>query len=64
VEVELDKQGRIRIPDRLREAAHLESAVVLIGAVDRIELWSPEGFQEQVESGGSEFAQFAPRIFG
>lgn len=64
VEVELDKQGRIRVPDRLREAVGLDSAVVLIGAVDRIELWSPRGFEEQVESGGSEFAQFAPQIFG
>ena len=37
-----DVQGRIRIKDKLLEFAGLTDQVVMIGALDRIELWSPE----------------------
>ncbi|MDP6630798.1 MAG: hypothetical protein QGH42_07065 [Kiritimatiellia bacterium] len=37
-----DVQGRIRIKDKLLEFAGLKDQVVMIGALDRIELWSPE----------------------
>lgn len=39
--VSWDSQGRIRIKDRLLEFAGLETEVVMVGAIDRIELWSP-----------------------
>lgn len=38
-EVRPDSQGRIGIPERLRAFAGLERDVVVIGALDRIELW-------------------------
>jgi len=38
---EVDKNGRLCIPKRLRDYAEIESEVVLIGLYDRIELWSP-----------------------
>ncbi|HXH10472.1 MAG TPA: cell division/cell wall cluster transcriptional repressor MraZ [Alphaproteobacteria bacterium] len=38
---EVDKNGRLSIPKRLREYAEIDSEVVLIGLYDRIELWSP-----------------------
>lgn len=37
-----DAQGRIRIKDRLLDFARLSSEVVLVGVLDRFELWSPE----------------------
>ena len=39
-QVSLDVQGRIRISDRLLEYAGLVGKVVLIGAVNRIQIWS------------------------
>ncbi|MBM7614596.1 division/cell wall cluster transcriptional repressor MraZ [Alkaliphilus hydrothermalis] len=39
-ECELDNQGRIRIPNNLREYAHLEKEAVMIGVATRIEVWS------------------------
>ncbi len=39
VEVEPDKQGRINIPQHLREYAGLEKDVVVIGASGRAEIW-------------------------
>jgi MraZ protein len=41
-----DRQGRILIPTYLREFARLDSEVKIIGANNRIELWSPERWQE------------------
>jgi MraZ protein len=38
-EVELDKQGRILIPATLREDAGLGSDIVVVGQIEKIELW-------------------------
>lgn len=40
-EVEVDKQGRLFIAPPLRAFAELESGVLVNGALNRIELWSP-----------------------
>jgi len=37
----LDVQGRIRICDRLLRFADLSAQVVMIGAVNRVQLWAP-----------------------
>lgn len=47
-EVEVDKSGRMPIPAYLRSFAKLESDVLVIGAIDRIELWSPAVWEEKV----------------
>ena len=39
---ELDKQGRILIPVKLREHAKLEKEVVFVGVLGEIEVWSKE----------------------
>lgn len=38
----MDSQGRILIPQELREKSELQKDVVFIGTVNRIELWSAE----------------------
>ena len=43
---ELDRQGRILVPQILREFAGLEKEVVLTGNLDRIEIWSKEKWNE------------------
>lgn len=40
--VSWDSQGRIRIKDNLLEFAGLKDEVVMVGAIDRIELWRPD----------------------
>ena len=40
-QVMLDVQGRIRIRDRLLAFAQLSDTVVMIGSMNRIQLWSP-----------------------
>lgn len=39
---EVDKQGRILIPHKLREAAALEKEIVFVGVLKKIEIWSKE----------------------
>ena len=43
---ELDKQGRILVPQTLREFAGLDKDVVLTGNLNRIEVWSKEKWSE------------------
>jgi len=45
--VQLDKAGRILLPQFLRQFAGLESSLVVVGMGDFFELWSPEIWGEQ-----------------
>ena len=47
-EVELDRQGRMAIPARLRDYAGLEENVLVIGVINRVEFWDPGWYQERV----------------
>ncbi len=64
VEVSPDKQGRILIPARLQEAAGLEGSVLLVGNIDRVELWHPPEFERVARTGSGEFEKFSNQIFG
>lgn len=44
-EVEPDKQGRIVLPQNLREYAQLERDVVVIGASTHCEIWSKDNWE-------------------
>ena len=46
---ELDSQGRIVIPQKLRGYANLDRDVVIIGVNDRAEIWSAETWNAQEE---------------
>ena len=63
VEVTPDSQGRILIPSRLKEAAGLEGQVLLVGAIDKVEIWNPKRFEAEVKAGSEGFDRFAPQIF-
>ena len=47
---EVDKQGRILLPQVLREFASLEKDVVLVGVASRIEIWSRERCDESMNT--------------
>ncbi len=62
--VEVDRSGRILIPQFLRETAGLESQVVVVGSGTYFELWSPETWSQQAseiqntEANAQRFAAF------
>jgi MraZ protein len=47
-DVELDGQGRVPIPPYLVAYAGLEGSVLVVGALDRVELWSPARWEAVV----------------
>ena len=49
VEVEPDKQGRILVPQRMQDAVGIAGAALVVGAIDRIEIWNPDRFTAWTE---------------
>jgi MraZ protein len=58
VETGVDKQGRIIVDPRLRANAGIDTQapIVLLGLVDRIEIWNQDRYQIEEERGKSEIA--------
>lgn len=48
---EVDKQGRILIPTKLREHAALEKDIVFVGVLNKIEVWSKTRWDENNDYG-------------
>ena len=53
---ELDRQGRITIPGRLRQYAALDKDVAVVGADSRIELWDAGRWESYREEAMADFA--------
>lgn len=53
----IDKQGRISIPAKLREFAHLDKDVVVAGMYRRIEIWDPERYRATGQAGDLEILE-------
>jgi MraZ protein len=45
---QMDPQGRILIPQLLREAAKISGDVVVIGKTDHLEVWNDEAFRKSL----------------
>lgn len=59
-ECDLDKQGRVNIPNNLRNHAKLDKDTVVIGVSNRVEIWSKElweGYALQSEESFNEIAE-------
>lgn len=58
-ECEIDKQGRINIPNTLRKHANLEKNCVIIGVSTRIEIWDKQHWSEFAEETEENFDDIA-----
>ncbi len=54
-EVEFDKQGRFALPPAIRDYAELSGEVLVVGAIDHIELWNPPTYAEMVNAAEATF---------
>jgi MraZ protein len=61
--VDLDKAGRILVPERLMQFASLEHEVVVVGVQDHLELWPASRWQQYVEQNASRFDVVAENAF-
>lgn len=60
MDVEVDKQGRVLLPDYLREYAGLKKEVVVTGLYNRVEIWDSESwkaYKTRTESESDEIAE-------
>jgi len=61
-EVEVDRQGRITLPEALREYAEIDKDVVVIGLINRLEIWSEARWKEAMAKAQREAAEIAEQI--
>ncbi|HLQ71765.1 MAG TPA: division/cell wall cluster transcriptional repressor MraZ [Bacillota bacterium] len=62
VECEVDKQGRINIPQPLRNYAALEKECVVIGVSNRIEFWAEEKWEDYFQDSEDSFAEISENL--
>ena len=61
--VELDSQGRVRIPPELASLAGLEKEAVLVGVLDHLELWDRGRWEQYVAQRQIEYDRIAEAAF-
>ena len=61
--VDVDRSGRILVPERLVQFAALQHEVVLIGVRDHLELWDAQRWQQYLTSNASRFDDVAEGAF-
>ncbi|HOB28161.1 MAG: division/cell wall cluster transcriptional repressor MraZ [Dethiobacteria bacterium] len=61
-EVEIDRQGRVLIPQSLREYAGIEKEVMIIGVSNRVEVWSEEAWKEYISAENLDFEAAAEKL--
>ena len=59
-----DKQGRILIPEKLKELAGLSHDVVFVGVSDRLEIWDKASWASYDSDHREDFEQIADTIYG
>jgi transcriptional regulator MraZ len=60
MDVSLDKQGRINLPDYLMNYANVDKKVIVAGLYDRLEIWNEAEWQKyskQTEKNSSDIAE-------
>ena len=62
MEVVPDRQGRILLPQYLKEYADIKKDVAIVGVSNRIEIWSKEKWQEFYGTWRSSFEDIAEKL--
>ena len=61
-ECNFDKQGRVLIPQTLRDQASLEREVVLAGMLRSFEIWSKDYWDEEIKTAHDNFSQITTTL--
>lgn len=62
-QIELDGQGRVRIPKELADWAQLQTDIILLGVQDHIELWAKHRWEAFLAEKQPHFEQIAEKAF-
>ena len=63
ITLEFDKQGRINIPNYLNQYASLTKEVVIVGVIDRIEIWSKDKWEEFMNNNVESLSDISENLF-
>jgi len=63
-EIVCDSQGRVLIPNYLKEFAQIQKDVVIIGVSNRIEIWSKARWKDFYENTRETFEETAEKLMG
>lgn len=63
-EVACDKQGRILVPEYLKDYALIKRDVVFVGVSNRMEIWSKESWTAFYKNTKDSFEKIAENMFG
>ena len=55
--VELDRQGRLLLSEKVRKRARLGSALTLVGVRDHIELWNTDNWEKYLSDNFAQYQQ-------
>ncbi len=60
--VKLDAQGRIQITPNLKEYASLKKEVIIIGVVNKIEIWNPSNLSKMEDITPDDFDELEDKV--
>lgn len=61
---EIDKQGRILLPATHREHAQIQREAVVIGLIDKLEIWAKEKWREYLRNTEPSYEELAESVEG
>ncbi|NVM02844.1 MAG: division/cell wall cluster transcriptional repressor MraZ [Candidatus Helarchaeota archaeon] len=61
-ESQFDKQGRIAIPQHLIDLVKIKKEILIIGTLNKLEIWNPEVYEEYLKSSEESYENLAEKI--
>lgn len=62
-EVQLDGQSRIMIPQSLLAFANIKNEALILGVLERIELWNPDIYDNYIKQQEATYEEVAEKVF-
>ncbi len=62
-EVQLDGQSRIMLPQNLLKFADIKSEALILGVLERIEIWNPEIYESYIQQQEASYEEVAEKVF-
>jgi MraZ protein len=62
-EIEIDVQGRIIIPEYLKEFSGIKKEIIIMGVSDRIEIWDKENWKKFYQENSQKFEDISESLF-
>lgn len=63
ITLEFDKQGRINIPNYLTNYASLSGDIIIIGVINRLEIWNLDNWNNYINNSVSSLSDISENLF-